>query len=79
MPVQKFRTFNEAEKALWCFEPDEEYFRKLREMYSLARELNPIRYPQGVFKYRSIEEAQQQQREWEMEHARSLRKQRAET
>ena len=73
MPVQKFKTFEEAEKALWTFQPDKSYFRRLSALYRFTRELNPISYPRGVFKYHSLEDAQQQQQEWELEHAKSLR------
>jgi len=31
MPIEKFKTFEAARKALWCFEPDEEYYRKVSD------------------------------------------------
>lgn len=69
MPVQNFKTFGEAEKALWNFSPDATYFEQLSGIYKLGNTLNDYRCPQGVFKYNSIEEAQQQNKEWQMAHA----------
>ena len=57
MPIEKFKTFEAARKALWCFEPDEEYYRKVSDHWILARKLYKKNYPRGVFKYRSISEA----------------------
>lgn len=73
MPIYKYRTFEEAEKALWNFNPDEAYFKRVAELWDFADKLCPIRYPQGVFKFKSIEEANKQRAEWELTHARKLR------
>ena len=69
MHVFKYKSFDEAEKALWNFNPDETYFQRVIQLYEFARQLNPIRFPQGIFKYKTIEEANQQHDEWVLEHA----------
>jgi hypothetical protein len=35
----------------------------------LATKLNPIEYPRGIFKYRTIEEANNDRYKWELDHA----------
>jgi len=59
MSIQKFKSFEEAEKALWTSNPDGAYFKKVREFYRLFAKLSKFSYPSGVYKFRSIEEAEQ--------------------
>jgi hypothetical protein len=70
MPVQKFKTFEEAEKALWNFQPDDAYFARVAELWEFANKLNPISYPRGIFKFKTIEEANKHREEIELAHAR---------
>jgi hypothetical protein len=69
MPVQKFKTFEEAEKALWNFQPDEAYFARVAELWDFANKLNPISYPKGIFKFKTMEEANKHRDELERAHA----------
>jgi hypothetical protein len=70
MPVQKFKTFEEAEKALWNFKPDDTYLARVAELWDFANKLNPISYPKGIFKFKTIEEANQHREEVELAQAR---------
>ena len=57
MPVQKFRSIEEMNNArpLVRGEPDiDRFFRHCARYWAIA----PKRYPRGVFKFRTIEEAQ---------------------
>ena len=72
MPVYKYKTFEEAERALWNFNLDEAYFSRVAELWEFANTLCPITYPKGIFKYRSIEEANRQRYEWELTHAKRI-------
>jgi hypothetical protein len=57
MPVQRFRSIDEMNKApvLKSQEPDfERFLRHCARYWAIA----PKRYPRGVFKFRTIEEAQ---------------------
>jgi len=75
MAVYKYKTFEQARQGLWCKEPDGTYFRALNSLFALADGLSPSKYPSGVFKYRTIEEANKQRQEWDMSNARgSLRR-----
>ena len=72
MPVFKYRTFDQARKALWNFHPDGIYFRQVAELWDTADRLCPVRYPQGIFKYRNIEEANKQREGWEIANAKRI-------
>lgn len=69
MGLQKFKTFEEAERALWCSNPDEKYFKQVRELFKLANRLYPPDFPRGVFKYRTLEEANHAKQEWLLQNA----------
>jgi hypothetical protein len=63
MPVKKFKSFEEAERDLWVFEPDERYYKRLRAFYNFAAKFCLARFPSAVFKFRSIQEAKSQKTE----------------
>jgi hypothetical protein len=54
MPVQRFRTFEDARRALWLAPGDPQIFERMKRLGELVRS-RPVRH--GVFRYRSIEEA----------------------
>lgn len=56
MGVTKFRTFEEAEQALWCISPDAAYFERVRAMFEVAERLRPRNFRPGITKFCSIEE-----------------------
>lgn len=69
MSIQKFKTFNDAEKALWCFKPDKEYYNQVIELFEFANQICPPEFPHGIFKYKTMEEANKQKEEWILENA----------
>ena len=70
MPIYKYKTFEEARMALWSREPDRTYFRQLNSLWALADRLSRFKYPSGVFKYRTFEEADKQRGEWDLSNTR---------
>jgi len=72
--IQKFRTFEEADEALYCFEPSQEYFERVARLWDFVDWLCPREYAHGIFRYSSIEEANEQSEEWLQANARVMRK-----
>jgi hypothetical protein len=60
MPVKKFKSFEEAERDLWVFEPDDRYYERLRGFYNFAAKFSVARFPRAIFKFRSMQEANRQ-------------------
>lgn len=70
MPVYKFKTFYDASRAQWNFYPDAAYLKNVSDLWNFANKLSPMVYPQGIFKYRTLEDANKERQKWELEHAR---------
>ncbi|MCP5049851.1 MAG: hypothetical protein GY940_21965 [bacterium] len=70
MPIQKFKTLEEAEKTIVISEPDEAYFKRVARLWDFANKINPISYPKGLFKFKTIEEANKHREEIELAHVR---------
>ncbi len=58
MPVRKFRSVSEMDDARWFLPNDPALFRAIAQCWDLARRCCPQRLPPGVYRYRTIEEAQ---------------------
>ena len=55
MPVTKFKTFDDARRALWLDSGDPKILEHMKRLSELARPRPPR--PHGVFRYKTIEEA----------------------
>jgi hypothetical protein len=65
MPIRKFRSLAEAGQVQKLNPGTEEFSRTLHSVFYLAAQFAPSRkFPTGVTKYWSIEEAQAQQLAW---------------
>ena len=62
--IQKFKILEDADKALFCFNPDRSYYERVARLWDFVDWLCPRKYSQGVFRYRSIKEANRQADEW---------------
>jgi len=61
--IKKFKSFEEARRDLWVMNPDENYYRGLKEFYALASKLIKPKYPKGLYKFKTFEEAQKHREE----------------
>lgn len=75
MPLYRYRTFDEARRALWRKPGDPELERIIAWLWAFSAELaGPSLQPRGVRKFRTIEEANADRKHWEIERSRLLRK-----
>lgn len=74
MPVQKFRSLDEMRRAKWVSADDPRLPDIIRFNWEVAWEMSG-RYvpPRGVFKFRSIEEANAHRRAWVAERIKLCR------
>ena len=73
MPVQRFRTFDDARRDLWLTPSDPKLLARIRSLWEFSARLAPCAMPQGVRKFRSIEEANQDRDRWTQERIHALR------
>ena len=64
MPLQRFRDFDEARRALWCERDDPSLFSRIRSLWAFARRLAPGSAPRGIRRFRTLEEANRHRDEW---------------
>lgn len=60
MPVRKFRTFEQASRALWMDSTDPKLYGAIRSVLATASWVEPLAFPRGVQRFRSIEDADEQ-------------------
>lgn len=76
MPVQKFRSVEEMPPVDGCESLDEECLRRIAKLWARSSAFSPRIYPRGVFKFRSLEEAQQARERVTQENIDRLRRER---
>ena len=67
MPVRKFRSIEEMSDAdlTWLPQGSPESWRAIRRVWARAQAMAPWRVPSGVYRYRTMDEANAQRAEWE--------------
>ena len=73
MPVQRFRTFDDARRDLWLPPGDPKLLARIRSLWEFSARLAPCAMPQGVRKFRSLEEANQDRDRWTQQRIDTLR------
>jgi hypothetical protein len=58
MPIQKYRSAAEMPRIPSCEPLSDEGLARIRQLWARSSAMSPRIYPRGVFKFRSIEEAQ---------------------
>lgn len=54
MPIKKFLSFEEARRDLWVIDPDENYYKRVRELFALVERLGSRSRKYGVYKFANI-------------------------
>ncbi len=65
MPVQKFRSFEQAERALWTVGGSKENLSRLEWLYGLWSALRLQPPFRGLHRYRSLQEANAARSAWQ--------------
>ncbi|MBN1559634.1 hypothetical protein JW998_05250 [candidate division KSB1 bacterium] len=79
MAIQRFRSFQDAEEALWVMKPDREYYQRVAEHWDFVRMLRPADIPKGIFKFKTIQEANQHREKVDFEIAKKIYDERIKT
>jgi hypothetical protein len=77
MPVDKYRSVEDMPPLGRCETLDEEFFQRVAKLWARSSALSARIYPRGVFKFRSIEEAQEARERVTRENIERLRRERA--
>ena len=65
MPIRKFRHVDEMEDTLWYERGDVALFRAIARVWDFADRTCPLRFPPGVHRHRSLEDADVLRDRWE--------------
>lgn len=57
MPVYRYRSFDDARRALWTRSDAPDLADRIRRLWAFSARLYPRRYTPGVRKFRTIEDA----------------------
>jgi len=72
MPVRKFRDISEIEEPR--YEPgSRQLYEVIRHVWGLSDLICPLRFPEGVFRHRTIEDAEALREKWEDDNFRTHR------
>ena len=77
MSVQKFRSLDEAQEALWGDPRDPAHLRRVAWLWRFGSQLARHRCPRGVHRYRSMGEANSAREGWERDTTATARQSRA--
>lgn len=70
MPLRKYRSVEEMPSPTWSEPLDPDNLRRAGDVSALAARLHPRRFPAGLHKYHSIEEASEARQGWEVHDTR---------
>jgi hypothetical protein len=65
MPVRKFRSLQEMEDSLWRNPGDPGLWAAIAAVWGFAARTCPRRFTPGVYRHRSVEDAERQRDAWE--------------
>ncbi|MCP4971587.1 MAG: hypothetical protein GY932_13465 [Arcobacter sp.] len=64
MPIKKFNSFEEASKALWVLDPQDDYYKKLKDLYNFWGKISHRKCTKGIQKIKSYNDLLKLQ-QWE--------------
>ncbi len=76
MPVRKFRSLQQMEDSLWRSSEDPRLAEAIARVWEFADRTCPRRFPPGVYRHRSIAEAQSLRDQWEEDNFQAFWEQR---
>lgn len=80
MPIKKYRDVSEIEEVHYT-PGSQRLFDVIRHVWGLTDRICPLRFPEGVFKHRTLEDAEALREQWEVAnfqaHQARLARQRA--
>lgn len=79
MPFKKYRSVEEMDadrQDFWCDRPDATWWRRVDQLWRTSALLGRRTYPQGLFKFRSIEELNAHHEGMLKDHVQKLRAER---
>ena len=76
MPVRKFRSVEDMPGPARHLPGDPALYRTIAGVWTFGARANPRRFPPGVHRYRSIDEMNHVQDQWDTEHVARLQAQR---
>ncbi|TNF76843.1 MAG: hypothetical protein EP299_05090 [Acidobacteria bacterium] len=79
MPVRKFKSVEEMDGNTWYDRSDPRLFRAIRTTWEFAQRVTRPRFPPGVYKHRTIEEAEELRESWEQANFAAFRQRRHES
>lgn len=65
MPVRKLRSLDEAEQSVWLAKGDVRLWPAVKSLWEFSDRIYTPRFPSGVHKHRTIEDANRNTEEWE--------------
>jgi hypothetical protein len=73
MPVRKYRHVGEMDRNSWYQRGDPRLFRAIEAVWKLGQTLARPSFPPGVYRFRSIDEADEQRVRWERRNIERIR------
>ena len=65
MPVRRFRSVDDAEQSVWMDRNDPRLWSAIKSVWEFSDRVYPYRFPPGVHKHQTIDDANRQTAEWE--------------
>ena len=53
--IEKFKNLDAADKPIWVKNPDDEYYRKVKEFFEMIEKLSDFKVKPGVQKFTSFQ------------------------